>query len=131
MPATRRQRLDDAEALAREIVEDIEYKKNLKIRAIAGVLPPAVENMLWAYAYTKPPDRMEISTDRPNLKDLTPEQLTDRYKRVIKFALSEDEAREAARDVVNVLRVDQQQEQERAAAPPKVHFADFGGKSAS
>src|SRR5262245_311140 len=42
-----------AEIIARRIVEDEEYQKNLLLRARAGDLAPAVETMLSHYLYSR------------------------------------------------------------------------------
>lgn len=52
----------EARANAREIIEDVAYKENLKLRAVKGTLHPVVEQMLWHYAYGKPKDRVEVQT---------------------------------------------------------------------
>jgi|SRR6185369_2351481 len=45
----------------REIVESPAYRRNLKLRAAKGELSPPVEVMLWAYAYGKPKEQIELS----------------------------------------------------------------------
>ena len=51
----------EVKALARELVEDPTYLKNLKKRLAEGALPPGVEMTLWAYAYNRPPQGIEIT----------------------------------------------------------------------
>lgn len=50
-----------AQALARQILSSPKYVDNLKKRAEAGKLKPAVEVMLWHYAAGKPPDKVELT----------------------------------------------------------------------
>jgi hypothetical protein len=50
----RNERSKGAEALARSIIEDDRYQGKLLVRAQTGDLAPAVEAMLWAYAFGKP-----------------------------------------------------------------------------
>jgi hypothetical protein len=56
---TPNRRTADAKALAREIIQDPSYIAKLHARALAGTLPPAIEAMLWYYAYGKPAERLE------------------------------------------------------------------------
>lgn len=44
---------------ARVAVEDLEYRRNLVARLKDGELAPAVETMLFYYAYGKPYERLE------------------------------------------------------------------------
>ena len=44
----------EAKAACAAIVDDSTYRKKLMVRAKAGKLAPAVEAMLWHYAYGKP-----------------------------------------------------------------------------
>jgi len=55
-------KIREARANARDIIEDPDYKANLKARACKGTLHPVVEQMLWHYAYGKPKDRLEVQT---------------------------------------------------------------------
>jgi hypothetical protein len=53
---------------ASALVEDGEYRAELLERLRAGTLPPAVEVMLWHYAYGRPVERVEVSNpDGSNL----------------------------------------------------------------
>ncbi len=49
----------EAKAICAAIVDNSTYRKNLMARAMAGELSPAVEAMLWAYAYGKPKELVE------------------------------------------------------------------------
>lgn len=50
-----------------DILENPKYVANLKKRALAGELPPAVETMLFYYLYGKPVEKLEHSgnADKP------------------------------------------------------------------
>lgn len=54
----------EAQRFCREILESNTYRDNLKLRAEQGTLAPAMESMLWAYAYGKPPDQIKISLEQ-------------------------------------------------------------------
>lgn len=45
---------------ARKLVEDRDYRQKFKARLLAGELSPAVETMLWYYAYGKPVETHEV-----------------------------------------------------------------------
>lgn len=59
---SRNKRSSGAEALALNILEDPRYRKNLKDRALAGELAPAVETMLFYFLYGKPVDKTALTT---------------------------------------------------------------------
>ena len=69
----------DAQRFCREIVSSDIYRKGLKERADKGDLAPALEAMLWAYAYGKPVEqvRMTIETEE-DLSELSIEELEAR-----------------------------------------------------
>lgn len=50
----------EATELARKIVTSPEYFEKLCLRAKEGILPSAVEVMLWYYSFGKPLDRLEL-----------------------------------------------------------------------
>lgn len=76
--------LAEARAFARQIVEDPEYRKALLIRARNGYLAPALETMLWAYVYGKPPERIEVGRiGESELEKLSDEQLRTYARRVL------------------------------------------------
>jgi hypothetical protein len=52
----------EAKQAATNIVDDPLYRLKLRLRALAGELPPALETMLWHYSKGKPTERLEIST---------------------------------------------------------------------
>jgi hypothetical protein len=49
---------------AKAIVEDAEYRERFIARAHAGELAPALESMLWYYAYGKPKERVELEAPK-------------------------------------------------------------------
>lgn len=51
---------NEARLFALAIVRDPEYRRNLMQALRERSAPAAVENMVWAYAYGKPPDRVEV-----------------------------------------------------------------------
>ena len=53
----------EMKALAQRLVRDRAYQKNLRTRLQAGELPPAVECMLYHYAYGKPADHLNVKGD--------------------------------------------------------------------
>lgn len=70
----------EARLFCLKILRDPEYREMLHKRAIAGVLPPAMESMLWHYAYGKPPDRIEIGLlgGEADLEHLSAAELAER-----------------------------------------------------
>lgn len=51
----------EAKMACSEIVDDPEYRAKLRERAVAGELPPGLEQMLWAYAKGKPKEEISHS----------------------------------------------------------------------
>ena len=51
----------EAKAVCAAIVDNPTYRKKLVARAKAGELAPAIEAMLWHYAYGKPKELVEHS----------------------------------------------------------------------
>lgn len=47
--------------MARGLVESDEYVASVRVRVQLGTLPPAVETMLWHYAYGKPKELVELT----------------------------------------------------------------------
>jgi hypothetical protein len=78
---------------ARDILNSAQYRLSVLRRIVLDDLPPAVEIMLYAYAYGKPVDRLEV-TDKTARKELTPEAIAIRAKRLQEIAnlLAEEEA---------------------------------------
>lgn len=57
----------DVQAIARGLVDNPTYRRRLLQNLTSGTLHPAVETMLWHYAYGKPKTEVEISGARPVL----------------------------------------------------------------
>ena len=51
----------EAKAVCAAILDDPTYRTNLTARARAGTLAPAVEAMLWHYAFGKPRDSLDVT----------------------------------------------------------------------
>lgn len=71
----------EAQRFARQIVESESYRTDLQDRAKSGKLAPAVEQMLWYYAYGKPAEMINLNvTKGDDLSSLTVEELQERAK---------------------------------------------------
>src|SRR5262245_14599609 len=57
----------EAREFCQSVVRDKAYQARLLKRAQQGKLPPAVEVMLWAYAFGKPPDNIVLEQNIPPL----------------------------------------------------------------
>ena len=75
------QRTVEAKALARELVNDPTYRKNLQKRLRAGDAG-AMEVLLWHYAWGKPRETLELSWNLEKLSDLELDQLETLVKRI-------------------------------------------------
>jgi hypothetical protein len=53
----------EAREMARALLQDPEYRENLVTRLRTGTVAPAVEVMLWNYAYGKPKDELAIQLE--------------------------------------------------------------------
>lgn len=51
----------EVKEMARALVEDKAYRARLKRRLMSGKIPPALETMLWYYAYGKPKEYVELT----------------------------------------------------------------------
>lgn len=58
---TKNKRSEGVEAWARAAVEDPAYRASFLLRMNSGVLAPAVESMIWHYAYGKPTEKLELT----------------------------------------------------------------------
>jgi hypothetical protein len=67
----------EARALARKMLTTPTYQKSLEDRLLAGKLPPAVETMLWHYAFGKPAENLNVSMKAQDLSALSPKELLD------------------------------------------------------
>jgi hypothetical protein len=64
-----------ATTFAKQLIEDKEYQSQLGKRLRSGELPPAVEAMLWHYAYGKPVESIDINHHMEELENLSDEEL--------------------------------------------------------
>lgn len=74
--------LERALKIVRDIIEDPDYLRNLKRRALAGVLAPAVEMMLWHYLIGKPSETVNVNVNYKgeDLTKLSDEQLAEKAR---------------------------------------------------
>jgi len=87
---------NEARDFSAGILRSEEYKLSVKTRAKNGTLPPAVEQLLWHYAYGKPVDRLEISRpDEAELAGLPYDELAAEAE-LLAQALRETDAQEKA-----------------------------------
>jgi hypothetical protein len=68
----------EAREFALGIVRSDEYRASLVRRIANDTLAPQVETTLLAYAFGKPPERVEVAGDTSHLADLSDEQLAER-----------------------------------------------------
>ena len=61
----------------RQLVSDPEYRESLETRLRAGTLPPALESMIWHYAFGKPPASLDVTNRGPSLASLIAGTATD------------------------------------------------------
>jgi len=86
---------NEARLFCLSVVRDREYREALMIAAKARVLPPAIERMIWHYAYGRPPDKVELQVSTlPQLAELPLDQLAARATDVARtiLALSAEQA---------------------------------------
>jgi hypothetical protein len=55
----------EARDLAQQLLGEKTYTERFKARLLAGELPPALEAMIWHYAYGKPIERLEVDAPEP------------------------------------------------------------------
>ena len=66
----------EARAVCAAILDDPTYRTNLTARARAGTLAPAVEAMLWHYAFGKPRNSLDVTVGPAgDLSELSTEDL--------------------------------------------------------
>jgi hypothetical protein len=73
--------------MAAKLVDDEAYRKNLIVRLRAGLCAPALEVLLWQFAYGKPLDEIVIHDDR-SFKDMSLEQIHARLRAIADEAAS-------------------------------------------
>jgi hypothetical protein len=98
--------INKARQLAAEILEDEDYKENLKRRAVNGVLSPAIEQMLWYYLFGKPLEKIAVlDATEDSLESLTDAELTLRAKELHEIAtevmVKNQELEEPSSDLIN------------------------------
>lgn len=86
----------EAQSFCRGLLSSNTYRDSLKERLEKGTLPPAIEAMLWGYAFGKPQESVDI-TVREDLSALTTEQLAERAEQALQ-TLREAKALEDAID---------------------------------
>jgi len=86
----------EAKAVCAAILDDPTYRTNLTARARAGTLAPAVEAMLWHYAFGKPRESLDVTVGPAgDLSELSAEDLLHRADG-LREQLREQAAREQA-----------------------------------
>lgn len=87
----------EAQSFARGLLTSSTYREELKSRLEKGSLPPALEQMLWHYAFGKPPEEVSVTVS-DDLSSLSTEQLAQRAEFALR-ALKEAKALEEALDI--------------------------------
>ena len=70
-------------AIAQQILGSQEYVASLNARIKDGTLPPAMETLLWHYAYGKPRDQIQLTVMDERLEAAPVEDLEERARLVI------------------------------------------------
>jgi hypothetical protein len=120
-----RNRLKEAQNAAEEIIGDKRYRDNLKVRAIAGILPPAVEKMLWEYRFGKPVDKLDVNLSSNELRQMDESQLVAEFENEIAELKSLVKAGSVAAEATKLA------EESREPEPEQTHFADLLAISAT
>lgn len=74
-----------AKAFAQDVLNSQEYRDHLYRLLLLDELPPAVECLLYHYAYGKPVERVEVTETPVDLDDLSIEQLEARALQTLEF----------------------------------------------
>ena len=91
----------EAQRFARQIVESESYRTTVQERASKGTLPPAMEALLWYYAYGKPLEQVQISVTQEDLSQLSLQELQLRATKLAEqLKEAEDLANSIPADVV-------------------------------
>ena len=69
----------EAREFALEVLRSTYYRESIRRRAALGLLPPAIESLLWHYAYGKPVERVEL-TAPGQIEDQMAEMSTDELR---------------------------------------------------
>lgn len=114
-PGAKNRITSEARDFALQIVRSPEYRASLLNRVKAGTLPANIEAMLWAYAYGRPTERVEITHMSPaaQLAEMSVQELAERASLIAKV-LTEVGDVEAAELAMKM--VDTAQEQRNLAA---------------
>ena len=72
----------EVKALARELVNDPTYRKNLQTALENRTVDTSIEAMIWHYAYGKPKESLEVNWNLEKLTDTELDQLEAIVKRV-------------------------------------------------
>jgi len=72
----------EAKALARELLNEPTYRQNLQARLLTGEAG-AMEPLLWAYAFGKPKEHIEVNWNLEKLTDTELDQFEVVMKRVM------------------------------------------------
>ena len=76
------QRTIEAKALARGLLNDPTYRKNLQADLTNRKVEASIEAMLWHYAYGKPKESLEVQWDLSKLNDEELNQLEGIVQRI-------------------------------------------------
>lgn len=71
----------EAQKFARELVEDTNYRDNLRKALKDRTCPPAIEALIWHYAYGKPVEHVNVSVQTEDLSQLSTDELMSRYEK--------------------------------------------------
>lgn len=74
-------RLALAKEFADELLDDVEYKRDLKLRIRAGEAPQ-LEILLYHYKFGKPTEQLELIDPQDDLENMTNEELAILAQRV-------------------------------------------------
>lgn len=86
----------EAQRFARQMLQSQTYRDDLERRLLSGTLAPAIETMLWHYAYGKPIEQINLNvSQQEDLSQLSVQELFDRAKK-LSDALEEAQQLEAA-----------------------------------
>jgi hypothetical protein len=87
----------EAKSFCLDILRSDEYRRSVQVRAKLGTLPPAVETLLWHYAYGKPVEHVAVTTAaNADLSDMSAEQLAERASFIASVLKETASARAAA-----------------------------------
>jgi hypothetical protein len=117
--ASQSELMKEVQKIARVIVGNAKYQEMLLIRAQSGVLAPAVETMLWHYAFAKPADKLEVKVNRAMFKGMSEQDLLRQFQEEYATLQTLASARVVAQQAVALI------EEERTPQPEQPHFADL------